>query len=260
MGKKFCTFALFIILLGIPAAACMAEEVPAEAVSLLKEHCYINPDGGSKLHADPNCQSVNTRYLPLTEIEYDEALLNRYSICLICTTAEQPQEEEPSLLDLATLVMPEEEIYRITVEWEKKYGYSGQWDYQVNAAFSAETGTLPYTAYIFNPSLLPVLPDEDAIPAERIAEEAPALAAAYGSRLTEDDLRNMQVIVSQFKKPDRDISIFPATGTWLVNFWDEDESIAWLYVDARTGIPSHFDILPDEVSYTGAPGVEADHY
>ena len=73
---------------------------------------------------------------------------------------------------MATKVMSEEEIYRITVEWEKQYGFSALWDYQVNAAFSAETRTIPYNAYVFDFSLLPVMPDEDAIPAEKIAENA----------------------------------------------------------------------------------------
>ena len=99
-------------------------------------------------------QSVNRRYLPLTEIAFDESLLNQYSVCPVCTSVEQPQEE-PSPLDRATLVMPEEEIYRITAEWEKKYSFSELWDYQVNAAFSAETGTIPYNPYVFDPSVLP---------------------------------------------------------------------------------------------------------
>ena len=248
---------LFVMVLSF-ISACMADEIPEEAISQLKEHCYINPAGGSKLHADQNCQSVNPRYLPLTEIEFSDKLLNQYSICPVCTTVEQPQEE-PSPLDMATKVMSEEEIYRITVEWEKQYGFSALWDYQVNAAFSAETRTIPYIAYVFDFSLLPVLPDEDAIPAEKIAENAVSLAASYGSRLTRDDLENTQVIVSQYVKPDKDVYLFSTEGSWLVNFWKDDESIACLYVDAHTGIPSFFRILPDEISYIGEPGVEAVH-
>ena len=114
-------------------SACMADEIPEETLSQLKEHCYINPNGGSKLHVDQNCKSVNPRYLPLTEIEFSETLLDQYSICPVCTAVEQPQQEPP-LLDRATKVMSDEEIYRITAEWEKKYSFSGLWDYQVNAA------------------------------------------------------------------------------------------------------------------------------
>ena len=249
--------ALLVILLCI-ISACIADEIPEETLSQLKQHCYINPNGGSKLHVDQNCKSVNPRYLPLTEIEFNETLQNQYSVCPVCTAVEQPQDE-PSPLDQATLVMPEEEIYQITVEWEKKYGFSALWDYQVNAAFSAETGTIPYNPYIFDPSVLPVFPDEDAIPAEKIAEDAVSLAASYGSRLTEDDLKKCQIIVSQYVKPDKDVYLFSITGTWVVSFLNDEDSIALLYVDAHTGIPNFFYIISDGISYIGEPGVEAVH-
>lgn len=249
--------ALLVILLCI-ISACIADEIPEETISQLKQHCYINPNGGSKLHVDQNCKSVNPRYLPLTEIEFNETLQNQYSVCPVCTTVEQLQEE-PSPLDQATLVMPEEKIYRITVEWEKEYGFSELWDYQVNASFSAKTGTIPYNPYIFDPSVLPVFPDDNAIPAEKIAEDAVSLAASYGSRLTEDDLKKCQIIVSQYVKPDKDVYLFSITGTWVVSFRNDEDSIAWLYVDAHTGIPNYFRIIPDEVSYIGEPGVEAIH-
>ena len=248
---------LLVILLCI-ISACMADEIPEETLSQLKQHCYINPNGGSKLHVDQNCKSVNPRYLPLTEIEFNEILQNQYSVCSVCTTVEQPQDE-PSPLDQATLVMPEEEIFQITVEWEKKYGFSALWDYQVNAAFSAETGAIPYNPYIFDPSVLPAFPDEDAIPAEKIAEDAVSLAASYGSRLTEDDLKKCQIIISQYVKPDKDVYLFSITGTWVVSFRNDEDSIAWLYVDAHTGIPNYFYIISDEISYIGEPGVEAVH-
>ena len=111
---------LFVMVLSF-ISACMADEIPEEAISQLKEHCYINPAGGSKLHADQNCQSVNPRYLPLTEIEFSDKLLNQYSICPVCTIVEQPQEE-PSPLDMATKVMSEEEIYRITERMMERAG------------------------------------------------------------------------------------------------------------------------------------------
>ena len=244
---------LLVVLLCIISAG-LADEIPEESLSQLKEHCYINPNGGEKLHADQNCQSVNPRYLPLTEIKFNESLQNQYSICPVCTTVEQPQQE-PSPLDHATKVMSEEEIYRITVEWEKQYGFSGLWDYQVNAAFSAETRTIPYNPYVFDFSLLPVLPDEDAIPAEKIAGNAIPLAASYGSRLTKNDLESTQVIVSQYVKPDKDVYPFSTHGSWLVNFWKDDDSIACLYVDAHTGIPNYFYIFQDGIKYIGEPGV-----
>ena len=245
---------LLVILLCI-ISGCMADEIPEETIIQLKERCYINPNGGNKLHVDQNCESVNPRYLPLTEIEFNETLLNQYSVCPVCTAVGQPQHE-PSPLDQATKVMSEEEIYRITVEWEKKYSFSELWNYQVNAAFSAETRTIPYNPYVFDFSLLPVMPDEDAIPAEKIAEDAVSLAVSYGSSLTEKDLENMQVIVSQYVKPDKDVYLFSTNGSWLVNFWKDDENFACLYVDAHTGIPNFFYLIQDGIQYIGEPGVE----
>lgn len=247
--------AVLLVMLLCIISACMADEIPEEALRQLKEHCYINPNGGRYLHVDQNCKSVHPKYLPLTEIEFNETLLNQYSVCSVCTIAELFQEE-PLPLDQVTLDMQEEEIYRITVEWEKEYGVYELWDYQVNAAFSAETGTVPYNPYISDPSVLPVLPDDDAIPAEKIAENAVSLAASYGSRLTEEELEKCQVIVSQYRKPDSDVYLFSTAGTWLVKFRNDKESVAWLYVDAHTGIPYFFRIIPDAVSFTGEPGVE----
>jgi len=247
---------LAAVLLGAAPAACTAGEIPEAALRLLEEHCYINPVGGSKLHADPNCPNVNPKYLPLTEMEFDGALPDGYSVCPVCTAVELP-EEEPSPLDRATQVMPEEEIYRITAEWERQYGFSGLWDYRVNAAFAAENGTMPYNPYIFDPSLLPVFPDEDALPAEWVAENAASLAASYGSRLTEEDLKKCQVLVSQYVKPDTDVYQFSITGSWLVYFRSEEENVACLYVDAHTGVPDYFRIYPNGVAYIGAPGAEA---
>ena len=126
-------------------------------------------------------------------------------------------------------------------------------------SFPAETGTIPYNPYIFDPSVLPVFPDEDAIPAEKIAEDAVSLAASYCSRLTEDDLKKCQIIVSQYVKPDKDVYLFSITGTWVVSFLNDEDSIAWLYVDAHTGIPNYFYIISDGISYIGEPGVEAVH-
>ena len=100
-----------------------------------------------------------------------------------------------------------------------------------------------------------VIPD-DAIPAEKIAENAVSLAASYGSRLTGDDLEKTQVIVSQYVKPDKDVYLFSTTGSWLVQFWKDDESIACLYVDAHTGIPNFFCLFQDGIQYIGEPGVE----
>ena len=55
---------------------------------------YYNPDGGTKYHADQNCSSVRSKYLPLTEIKY--GTLSRYPYteltpCSICKAPERPE-------------------------------------------------------------------------------------------------------------------------------------------------------------------------
>ena len=55
-----------------------------EIVSLLQEHCYINPDGGRFVHLNKNCISVHPKYLPLTEVEYTDDIAQKYEFCAVC--------------------------------------------------------------------------------------------------------------------------------------------------------------------------------
>ena len=256
--KRILPLILVIIVISL-FTACIAEEIPEETLNRLKEHCYINPDGGQRLHTDQNCRSVHEKYLPLTEVEFSDELLKQYSLCPVCTLVDEPQEEPAAPAD-PKLVISEAELKNVTAGWVKQYGDYKKWDYQVNAAFVSEVGTLPDTPYVFDKSVLPIMPDEDAIPAKEIAGKAIPLAASYGSRLTEDVLKDMQVIVSQYRKPDNDVYLFSTTGSWLVSFWDNDDIVAWMYVDAHTGVPNFLNIVPDCISFQGEPGVEGTHY
>ena len=255
--KKLVCFILAVMITAFLAA--VHAEASEQAINRLKEHCYINPNGGQRLHTDQNCRSVHEKYLPLTEVEFSEELLKQYSLCPVCTLADELQEEPAALTD-PTLVISETELNKISAEWKKQYGDYRKWDYQVNAAFVSEVGTLPDTPYVFDKSVLPIMPDDDAIPAEEIATKAIPLAASYGSRLTEDVLKDMQVIVSQYRRPDKDVYLFSTTGSWLISFWDNDEIVAWMYVDAHTGVPNFLNIVQDCISFQGEPGVEGMHY
>ncbi len=257
MKKIVCLILSTMMLIIIPVT--ILAQTSEEAINKLKEHCYINPTGGERLHTDQNCRSVHEKYLPLTEVEFSEDLLKQYSLCHVCTLADELKEEPVAPADPA-LVISEAELNKITAEWEEQYGDYRKWDYQVNAAFVSEAGALPDTPYVFDKSVLPIMPDEDAIPAEEIAGKAIPLAASYGSRLTEDVLKDMQVIVSQYRKPDNDVYLFSTTGSWLISFWDNDNIVAWMYVDAHTGVPSFLNIVPDCISFQGEPGVEGIHY
>ena len=256
MKKLVC----FILAVMITAFLTAVHAEPSEqAINRLKEHCYINPTGGERLHTDQNCRSVHEKYLPLTEVEFSDELLKQYSLCSVCTLADEPKEEPVAPADPA-LVISETELNKISAEWKKQYGDYRKWDYQVNAAFVSEVGTLPDTPYVFDKSVLPIMPDDDAIQAEEIAAKAIPLAASYGSRLTEDVLKDMQVIVSQYRRPDKDVYLFSTTWSWLISFWDNDEIVAWMYVDAHTGVPNFLNIVQDCISFQGEPGVEGMHY
>ena len=62
-----------------------------------KTPMYYNPDGGKKFHADQNCPSVKSRYLPLTGTTY--AQLKRYPFtdltpCSSCGAPYRPEVVE----------------------------------------------------------------------------------------------------------------------------------------------------------------------
>jgi hypothetical protein len=62
----------------------------------------------------------------------------------------------------ASVAFAEEDSDAVINEWEEKYGDQRLWDYQVNAAFAEQESW----RYAWNPSMRPMLPDQDAISAE----------------------------------------------------------------------------------------------
>ncbi len=83
MKRLFCMLLSAMIITMLPAVT-LAETREESVIQELKEHCYINPDGGNKVHLDMNCPGVNPRHLPLTEVEYTEEISNKYHFCPIC--------------------------------------------------------------------------------------------------------------------------------------------------------------------------------
>ena len=55
-----------------------------EIIALLKNQCYINPNGGRYAHLDQYCRSVHQKYLPLTKVEYTEEIALKYDFCPVC--------------------------------------------------------------------------------------------------------------------------------------------------------------------------------
>ena len=61
-----------------------SERTEDEIIALLRDHCYINQDGGRYAHLDQYCRSVHQKYLPLTKVEYTEEIAQKYEFCPVC--------------------------------------------------------------------------------------------------------------------------------------------------------------------------------
>ena len=173
----------------------------------------------------------------------------------------------------ASVAFTEEDPDAVIHKWEEKYGDQRLWDYQINAAFAEQESW----RYAWNPSMRPMLPDQDAISAEEAenpsmrpmlpdqdaisAEEAENLAIQfipqYGSEINAERLESLTCVVSSYRKPENDTGSYWSTnGTWVIDFWDtrgeEPLSVCTICIDAHTGIPSAL-LLPSGTHYVGAP-------
>ena len=153
----------------------------------------------------------------------------------------------------ASTVFAEEDSDAVTYEWEEKYGDQRLWDYQINAAFAE----LESWRYAWNPSMRPMLPDQDAIPAEEVKKLAYQLIPQYGSEINAERLESLICVVSSYHKPEDDTGTYwSKNGTWVIDFWDtqgEDPlNVCTIYIDAHTGIPSAL-LLPSGTHYVGPP-------
>ena len=60
----------------------------------LNASMYYNPDGGAKYHTDQNCQSVRSKYLPLTPIRYGTLARYPHTELEPCTSCKAPERPE----------------------------------------------------------------------------------------------------------------------------------------------------------------------
>ena len=138
-------------------------------------------------------------------------------------------------------------------EWEEKYGDQRLWDYLINAAFAEQESW----RYAWNPSIRPMLPDQDAISAEEAEKLAIQLIPQYDSEISAEKLESLTCVVSSYHKPEDDTGTYwSKNGTWVIDFWDtqgkEPLSICTICIDAHTGIPSAL-LLPSGTHYVGTP-------
>ena len=139
----------------------------------------------------------------------------------------------------ASIVFAEEDPDAVIREWEEKYGDQRLWDYLINAAFAEQESW----RYAWNPSMRPMLPDQDAISAEEAEKLAIQLIPQYGSEINAERLESLTCVVSSYRKPENDTGSYWSTnGTWIIDFWDtrgeEPLSVCTICIDAHTGIPS----------------------
>ncbi len=146
----------------------------------------------------------------------------------------------------------EDELDTAAIEWEAKYGDQRLWDFQINAAFADQESW----RYAWNPSMRPVLPDDDAIPAQEAVKLAYQLVPQYGSELTAAKLDDLMCIVSSYRKPEDDTTFWSKDGTWIIDFWNdsgkEPQSICTICINAHTGVPIAL-LFSSGIQYIGTP-------
>ena len=111
MGKRLLCTALVLCLMPLWAVGEAPGGVEEDVEALLKENCYVNPQGGTRLHLDPYCKSVSEKYLPLTRVAYTEETKALYKLCPLCCHAEESGETGVSETEMT--MSPEEEARAI---------------------------------------------------------------------------------------------------------------------------------------------------
>lgn len=87
---------------------------------------YYNPEGGSHYHADANCRSVSSKYLPMTEkfavSSLDEAPFSQLTPCSVCI-GKLPQSRFESYTDADGQVYELFEVEKLYFTDEGKVGW-----------------------------------------------------------------------------------------------------------------------------------------
>lgn len=147
----------------------------------------------------------------------------------------------------------EGDLDTVIYEWEKEYGDYRLWNYQVNAAFAEQESW----RYDWNPSMRPMLPDQDAISADDAMTLAYQIIPQYGSYIKAEMLDSLVCVVATYQKPEDDTHTYwSKNGTWVIGFWntqgEEPLNVCTICIDAHTGVPSAV-LLPSGTHYVGAP-------
>ena len=89
----------------IPESAPVPEQTPAPAAEITGDTIlYYNPEGGSKYHLDPNCKTVNSKFIPLQGAFLYSEINEQHLDLKPCQVCGAPERTEKT----STVLSPEE--------------------------------------------------------------------------------------------------------------------------------------------------------
>ena len=246
-----CLLLITSLAFGIAAAERSAQEIE----TMLEQACYINPDGGIRVHSVVDCRSVHPKYLPLTKVEYTEEIKANYSFCPVCC-----EDEHYGETDVAETEEPwkvESEIIKSeTMEREQQLGMRfNLWNWEQNADFQEEHGHSATYMIAKGVDIKRIRPDETDVPFDDALAFAAAKLLTYDSQLTNEQLDDYWLaseyiddypyLLDEIKNMDRpgEQEIFGESGIWHFTWWNVTDPMEWeqknciatAYVDGKTG-------------------------
>ena len=244
-----------LIAIGLIIGTAGAERSAQDIEDMLKQACYINPDGGTMVHSVPDCRIVHPKFLPLTKVEYTEEIKANYSFCPVCCMDEHYGET-----DVAETEEPwkaeSEIIESATMEREQQLGMRfNLWNWEQNADFQEECGHS--AAYIITKGIdiKRIRPDETDVPFDDALSFAIVRLLTYDSQLTIEQfdswwlaseyIDDYPYLLDEIKNMDHqgEQTAYGETGIWHFTWWDVTDPMEWeqkncmatAYVDGKTG-------------------------
>ena len=246
-----CLLLIISLAFGIAAAERSAQEIE----TMLEQACYINPDGGIRVHSVVDCRSVHPKYLPLTKVEYTEEIKAKYSFCPVCCVDEHYGETDVAETEEPWKV--ESEIIKSeTMEREQQLGMRfNLWNWEQNADFQEEHGHSATYMIAKGVDIKRIRPDETDVPFDDALAFAAAKLLTFDSQLTNEQLDDYWLaseyiddypyLLDEIKNMDRqgEQEIFGESGIWHFTWWnvtnlmewEQKNCIATAYVDGKTG-------------------------
>ena len=251
--KKIVLCLLLAIALMIGAAG--AERSAQEIEAMLEKACYINPDGGIRVHSVPDCRSVHSKFLPLTKVEYTEEIKAKYSFCPVCCVDEHYGETDVAETEEPWKV--ESEIIKSeTMEREQQLGMRfNLWNWEQNADFQEEYGHCATYMITKGVSIRRIRPEETDVPFKDARTFAVTKLLTCDSQLTNEQfdawwlaseyIDDYPYLLNEIKNMDHpgEHTVYGETGIWHFTWWDVTDPMEWeqkncmatAYVDGKTG-------------------------